>query len=617
MCNSIHRWSLRCVVALLLSHCATTDHRPAAGAEASIEGRDGATSDAVGDSVLSPSETDASSTQDAASGTETSAAPDASPSWFDAAPSSDVPLEVEPPTDPLPPRPLAPTSQGIVTSQRPTFRWLLPSGTDGARLELCSDRACSRVLQTRDVMGSSATAMESLPPGTVFWRLTGRAGARLGATRSATWQFYVGARSAEVDTSWLGGLDVNGDGYSDVAATTNSIYNNEAYVYLGGPRGVDPSPVIRFPVRDSGILCAVGWSVANAGDLDGDGYSDLAMSCSFRGPGSVLIFRGGPAGLSARPSAELTSPSSDEDFFGSAVAGVGDVNGDGYADLAVGTDADSSGHLAVVRLYYGNAHGVGVRPALTLPLRTARYTEAAVAGAGDLNGDGFADMVTGSLSGTVPPSPESTQVFLGGPEGLRATPIATLAPQDPAAYLFALPLRSAGDLNGDGRADLVLGATDGSNTRTVAWIYYGTSVGVSPTASLGLRSPNEGRPENSRPAAVAGAGDVDGDGFGDLVLGTLDGTVQVYYGAAGGLSSSAGSSLRFPTAGGFGASVTGAQDVNGDGFADVLVGAPSTAGGWGAAYVFHGTETGLGALAARSLGGGLSGSRFGTLVVGN
>jgi hypothetical protein len=102
-----------------------------------------------------------------------------------------------------PPRPVAPLSTSTVTSQSPTLRWQLGEGTDGARVELCRDRAMTRsCLAPLDVTGASGRPSSPLAPGQWFWRLTGLVAGSPITPDGPTWQFVVGARTAPRDTSW-------------------------------------------------------------------------------------------------------------------------------------------------------------------------------------------------------------------------------------------------------------------------------------------------------------------------------------------------------------------------------------------------------------------------------
>lgn len=166
------------------------------------------------------------------------------------------------------PRPIAPLSTATVTSQRPTLRWALGRGTDGAAVQICADRACRTIQQSLDVAGTSAAPTTSLTAGVHYWRLIGRAGSGVfGTTASPTWEFLVGARSAPVDTSSGTTLDVNDDGYADVivGASGGTSLTGRAYVYLGGSGGLVTSPATTLTGPDA--RGNFGWSVASAGDV--------------------------------------------------------------------------------------------------------------------------------------------------------------------------------------------------------------------------------------------------------------------------------------------------------------------------------------------------------------
>jgi len=118
---------------------------------------------------------------------------------------------------PLGPRLITPQSGSRVTSRRPTMRWVLPEGVTRARVELCSDRACTRMLQMQEVTGTSWRPTAMLAPGVVFWRVRGLAMDGSVAWTSTTWEYLVGRRDALVDTSFGTLKDFNNDGYDDIA----------------------------------------------------------------------------------------------------------------------------------------------------------------------------------------------------------------------------------------------------------------------------------------------------------------------------------------------------------------------------------------------------------------
>jgi len=155
---------------------------------------------------------------------------------------------------------------------------------------------------------------------------------------------------------------------------------------------------------------------------------------------------------------------------------------------------------------------------------------------------------------------------------------------------FGRAVASAGDINGDGFGDIIVGAPGANGSAGAAYIYLGGPDGLRRTP-LELDGPGVGA-EFGR--AVAGLGDIDGDGFNDIIVGAWamnanDGASYVYRGGMSGLSS-VPQTLNGPASreGEFGRAVASAGDINGDGFSDIIIGAPEEESGDGAAYLFLG-----------------------------
>jgi hypothetical protein len=501
---------------------------------------------------------------------------------------------------------IAPLSTATVTSQQPTLHWALDPTCDGAHVQICRDRACTKQITAFDATGASGAPATALPSGVLFWRAYGRNGGAIVQGWTPTWQFTVGARSAPVDTSWGTTLDVNGDGFADVAVGAPSdTGEGQVSVYLGHPAGPSTTADLVLTVTSS-MPGYLGLFLASAGDVNGDGYADLIA-----GGGAGYLFLGGPSGPAPSPVAILDPKPA---MGGYRVACAGDVNGDGYADVVI---ADNI--LEIAYVYLGGPTGLGASPALTLTPPPATPPAGAqqavsfghsVAGAGDVNGDGYGDVIIGApQTGT----DGQAYVYLGSASGLPATPSFTLNESDGPGFDS---VSGADDVNGDGYADLVVGGyslsgqTQGDFAGR-AYVYLGGAAGPSTSPAVTLVGP---QPGGSFGRWVSRAGDVNRDGYADVIIGadaevssvtTAPGSAYVYLGGPAGLAAAPAVTLTGPDGNGswFGRCVAGAGDVNGDGYADVVIGAdaggivvsadagPTSAAGW--AYVYLGSPSGV------------------------
>ncbi len=511
-----------------------------------------------------------------------------------------------------PPRLVAPLSTATATSRRPILRWELAPGTNGAHVEICASRACTAPITSFDVTGTSGAPAMDLPRGVVFWRLFPRMGSRTGTMASPTWQVTIGTRSAAVNTSWGTTLDANGDGLADVLLGASGVNGSagRAYLHPGGVSGISQtaSPVLTGPDTAQAYF---GESVASAGDVNGDGFGDALVGARGVGglAGRAYLYLGSAAGLSAVP-ATITGPDVPNGSFGTSVSGAGDVNGDGFGDIVVG--ADIVGGSGRAYLYSGSASGLSPNPAtITGPDVPGGGFGAAVAGAGDINGDGFGDIVVGAYG--VNSTAGRAYLYLGSGSGLVVPP-ATITGPDVASGAFGRAVEGVGDINGDGFGDVLVGAYGMNGYAGRAYVYTGGASGLS-SSSLPLTGPDVA---NSYFGESASAGDVNGDGFSDVVVGASGaselnenaGRAYLYRGSAAGFAAPI-ITIRGPDVANAYFGVSASSDVNGDTFADVVVGALGVSGRAGRVYSYLGGALGLSAAFGTITGPDVADGRFG------
>jgi hypothetical protein len=302
-----------------------------------------------------------------------------------------------------------------------------------------------------------------------------------------------------------------------------------------------------------------GCSVASAGDVNSDGYDDIVIG-AFRTPGGAgygqaYLFFGGPA-TDAVPDLDLSPPTGGTGQFGISVASAGDFNDDGYADFIVG----ARGGKAFI--YYGGP-SLDATPDLTLTGETTgSWFGNSVAPAGDVNGDGFDDVIVGApMYGTSVSQVGRAYVFFGGssPDAVPDKVFTGSAANDQLGWVVG----GAGDMNGDGYPDVFATApryyTAGPNPGA-AYVWFGGPA-FDTVADLTIL----GSVLSDRIYDATNAGDVNADGFSDLLISRQD-RAEILF---GGSTPNAVPDVTF--AGSF--SVAGAADVNGDGMDDFVLGA--------------------------------------------
>ncbi|GAB2175797.1 M10 family metallopeptidase C-terminal domain-containing protein [Dongia sp. agr-C8] len=441
----------------------------------------------------------------------------------------------------------------------------------------------------------------------------------------------VGANQSDgagfsVDT----GGDFNGDGIEDIlvgAPGLQNFYNvfapdpDHAYIIFGSTSGMPALDKLADLTPSEGITFhgtgMVGYGVSSVGDLNGDGFDDVIIDAPKTGNAYVVFGATNInsmmelSGLNGTNGFKIQS--SPTPFAGRAVSGAGDVNGDGYDDVLV---RGAGGHSTyVVFGHTGSFANVNVPSAMdgivgftvTSPNDTINQSAASVSSAGDLNGDGFDDFVIGDAlayakgtagfdklksrgaayvvfghGGAFSPSIDISQ--LDGQNGFRI-----VGPQD--VGWAGRSVSSAGDVNGDGFADLIIGAPsqelhtsyNGYKYEAAAYVIFGGASGFGSVIDLASLSSTQGFkipgaldgffPSGNDQAgrSVSSAGDVDGDGFDDIIVGAPKndlGSIGAWNWSYGGAYIVFGENSNISKMG-----TTGDDTLNGTAAAETIVGA--------------------------------------------
>ncbi|MCA9492558.1 MAG: VCBS repeat-containing protein, partial [Myxococcales bacterium] len=373
-----------------------------------------------------------------------------------------------------------------------------------------------------------------------------------------------------LDQCWVGddnGADGDGDGTVDLCDVCPSVADPaQLDADRDGLGDVCDGVVLVGPVAvldtSSGHWAGFGSALAS-GDVNGDGYSDVLVGrpgTANETGGRAMLYLGSATGLATSPAWNQTGPRSFEAGFGSGVA-VLDVDGDGYDDAVVGEPMGwgYDSHDPTLRVYFGSAGGLRTNAGWS-QVETSRYAWGSfVASAGDVNGDGYGDVLVGDAWSVL-------ELFLGRPGGLG--PSAVWSTTDFAEG------GAAGDLNGDGYGDLWLAEHPALGTH--GEVHLGSPAGAGPLVH-----------SSDVPGPRGAAGDVNGDGYDDLIAGG-----SLLYGGPSGVVPAPGQQGDFRTA------VAAAGDVNGDGYDDLIVGDEDWRNGErgeGGAFLLLGSPAGYGA----------------------
>jgi Ca2+-binding RTX toxin-like protein len=393
--------------------------------------------------------------------------------------------------------------------------------------------------------------------------------------------------------------DINGDGIDDIiiGAPGTSFSNPDAtnspgyaYVVFGRLGGFAANVELSalngtdgFAIKGIGAKDGTGVSVSSAGDVNADGVDDVIIGARFadannlEDAGSAFVVYGSKSGFA--PTLNLSDLNSTNGFTingiaegnetGVSVSGVGDINGDGIDDVGIGSlyaDPNGLNDAGVVYVVLGNQDGFsdnfdlnqldGTNGFTINGIAEGNETGVSVSGAGDFNGDGIDDLIIGaSFADPNGNYSGSSYVIYGDKEGFASTlNLSTLdgnngfAINGANAFDLSGKVSDAGDVNGDGFDDVIIGAYGANDFAGTSVVLFGSDQAFSPSFNLSQINGTNGfaingiSPGDFSGFSVSSAGDFNGDGFDEVIIGApqadpngeTSGQNYLIYGKAGG-----------------------------------------------------------------------------------
>ena len=365
-------------------------------------------------------------------------------------------------------------------------------------------------------------------------------GSASGLTTTPTWAAEGNEVAAHFGYSVDAAGDIDGDGWDDVIIGAPDYGSNDegaAYVYHGSASGLSSTADWEVLGMESGGK--LGSAVSGAGSVNGDAYGDVIVSAPLEDNGQVdegvvYVYHGTSSGLELAP-AQLLEIHSTGAHLGDGSRGIdsaGDLNGDGYDDVIVGAGHYGNSNYGLVAVWYGSSSGLPSSLDWSyIHGQSWSILGNSVAGAGDMDGDGYDDVVVGQSFYDEGFQDEGRiHVFRGSATGLQAGPAQWTAYGGKISARFGESVSGAGDINGDGYDDIVVGANNyknalGDTYAGAGFVFLGKDQTVpDPVGTVLPRAWSvEGEQANARlGTSVSGGGDVNGDGWDDVILGEPD-----------------------------------------------------------------------------------------------